>query len=73
MTEDAFAGPLRLIARLLRQRCEDRGRGKLYSLHAPEVECIGKGRVHARFEFGVKVSVATTNAVTPGGQFVRGA
>jgi len=69
----ALAGPLGLIAQLLRQRREDRGRDKLYSLHAPEVECIGKGKAQARFEFGVKVSLATTNAVAPGGQFVLGA
>jgi IS5 family transposase len=69
----AFDGPLALIARLLRQRREDRGRDKLYSLHAPEVECIGKGKAHARFEFGVKVSLATTNAAAPGGRFVLGA
>jgi transposase, IS5 family len=43
----AFAGPLGLIARLLRQRREDRGKDKLYALHAPEVECIGKGKPHA--------------------------
>jgi transposase, IS5 family len=67
-----FAGPLALVSRLLRQRREDRGSDKLYSLHAPEVECIGKGKARARFEFGVKVSVATTNAVAPGGQFVLG-
>lgn len=30
------------------------------SLHAPEVECIGKGKAHRPYEFGVKVSVATT-------------
>jgi transposase, IS5 family len=72
-TKAAFAGPLGLIARLLRQRREDRGRDKLYSLHAPEVECIGKGKAQARYEFGVKVSVATTNTVAPGGQFVLGA
>jgi transposase, IS5 family len=69
----AFAEPLDLVARLLRQRREDRGRDKLYSLHAPEVECIGKGKAHARFEFGCKVSLATTNAVALGGQFVLGA
>ena len=45
----AFAGPLGLIARLLRQRREDRGRDKLYSLHAPEVECIAKGKAQARY------------------------
>jgi transposase, IS5 family len=72
-TEAAFAGPLALVDRLLRQRRDDRGGTKLYSLHAPEVECIGKGKAHARFEFGVKVSVAATNAVAPGGQFVLGA
>ena len=40
------------------------------SFHAPEVECIGKGKASASYEFGVKVSVVTTNARTPGGQFV---
>ena len=69
----AFTTPLDRIARLLRQRREDRGRDKLYSLHAPEVECIGKGKARTRFEFGVKVSLATTNRAAPGGQFVIGA
>jgi IS5 family transposase len=69
----AFAAPLDLIARLLRQRREDRGREKVYALHAPEVECIGKGKAHTRFEFGVRVSLATTNRAAPGGQFVLGA
>jgi IS5 family transposase len=71
--QTALAGPLGLIARLLRQRREDRGRDKLYSLQAPEVECIGKGKAQARYEFGCKVSIATTNAAAPGGQFVLGA
>jgi IS5 family transposase len=34
------------------------------------VECIGKGKASAPYEFGVKVSVVTTNARAPGGQFV---
>lgn len=72
-TAAACAPTLDLVGRLLRQRREDRGRAKLYSLHAPEVECIGKGKARARFEFGVKVSIATTNAAAPGGQFVVGA
>ena len=37
------------------------------------MECIGKGKAQARYEFGVKVSIATTNAAAPGGQFVLGA
>jgi IS5 family transposase len=45
-------------------------RPKLYSLHAPEVECIGKGKAHRPYEFGVKVSVATTVKHSAGGQFV---
>jgi len=69
----AFATPLERIAQLLRQRREDRGREKIYALHAPEVECIGKGKARARFEFGCKVSLATTNRPAPGGQFVLGA
>ena len=69
----AFATPLERIAQLLRQRRDDRGREKIYALHAPEVECIGKGKARTRFEFGVKVSVATTNRPAPGGQFVLGA
>src|SRR6266480_4849656 len=49
----------------------DRQRGpKIYSLHAPEVECIGKGKAHRPYEFGVKVSVATTLSHAKGGQFV---
>jgi len=34
---------------------------KIYSLHAPEVECIGKGKAHKKYEFGCKVSVVTTS------------
>jgi len=34
---------------------------KIYSLHAPEVECIGKGKAHRPYEFGVKVSLAVTH------------
>lgn len=49
---------LERIARLLAQRREDSH--KLYSIHAPEVECIAKGKAHKKVEFGVKVSVATS-------------
>ena len=43
---------------------------KVYSLHAPEVECIGKGKAHRPYEFGVKVSLATTLHRSKGGQFI---
>jgi IS5 family transposase len=50
-----FLQPLYLAERVLEQNRHQRGR-KVYSLHAPEVECIGKGKAHAPYEFGVKVS-----------------
>jgi transposase, IS5 family len=39
-------------------------------MHAPEVECIGKGKAHRPYEFGVKASLTTTLAHAKGGQFV---
>jgi transposase, IS5 family len=36
-------------------------KNKLYALHAPEVECIAKGKARKPYEFGVKVSVAVTH------------
>ena len=45
--------------RIRRQRTSDKK--KLYSLHEPEVQCISKGKAHKRYEFGQKISVATTN------------
>ena len=54
-----FAESMALTKRLLDQQRHDKK--KLYALHAPEVECIAKGKAHKRYEFGVKVSIATTN------------
>jgi IS5 family transposase len=64
-----FAKPLSLAWRVLTQNHKQRG-SKVYSLHAPEVECIGKGKAHKPYEFGVKVSVATPIKHSKGGQFV---
>ncbi len=63
-----FLRPLHLAGRVLEQRQKQVGK-KVYSLHAPEAECIGKGKAHAPYEFGVKVSVATTLHRSKGGQF----
>ena len=63
-----FLRPLHLASRVLEQRQHQRGK-KVYSLHAPEVECIGKGKAHAPYEFGVKVSLATSLKRSKGGQF----
>jgi IS5 family transposase len=67
--EDIFAQSLSLSRRVLAQGQRQRG-PKVYSLHAPEVECIGKGKARRPYGFGVKVSVATTVHRSKGGQFV---
>ena len=64
-----FEAPLHKAHRIRWQRQQERGR-KLYSWHAPETECIGKGKAHKPYEFGCKVSITTTNRRSPGGQFV---
>ena len=50
---------LALAHRLLEQTRTSKH--KIYSIHAPEVECIAKGKAHKRYEFGCKSSVATTS------------
>src|ERR1700678_3463956 len=67
--EAAFAKLLLLARRVREQKQHQRG-PKVYSLHAPEVECIGKGKAHRPYEFGVKVSLATTLNRSKGGQFI---
>ena len=69
LEEMVFSHILALARRVRDQKAHQRG-PKVYSLHAPEVECIGKGKAHRPYEFGVKVSVATTLAHAKGGQFV---
>jgi IS5 family transposase len=69
LEEMVFGRVLALAGRVRDQTQRQRG-PKVYSLHAPEVECIGKGKAHRPYEFGVKVSVATTLAHAKGGQFV---
>ena len=39
---------------------QPKDKNKLYALHAPEVECIGKGKARKPYEFGVKVGIAVT-------------
>jgi IS5 family transposase len=67
--EESSPKPLSLSRRVMAQDHRQRG-PKVYSLHAPEVECTGKGKAHRPYEFGIKVSVATTAHRSKGGQFV---
>ena len=56
---EAFKETLEKTQRILTQQRHDKN--KLYSFHAPEVECITKGKVHKKYEFGVKVGITVTN------------
>jgi transposase, IS5 family len=67
--EEIFAPLLSLASRVRAQDQHTRGH-KVYALHAPEVECIGKGKARAPYEFGCKVSLATPVTSPKGGQFV---
>jgi IS5 family transposase len=72
--QDIFRHPLHLAWRVLNQKQQGKKSlpstgPRVYSLHAPEVECIGKGKAHKPYEFGVKVSLATTLHRSKGGQF----
>jgi len=61
-----WAGLLTFCHCICDQKRKDKD--KVYSFHAPEVECIGKGKVHkskippqaGKYEFGCKVCVLTT-------------
>ena len=55
----ALGAELALARRLCAQKRDSKN--KLYALHAPEVECLSKGKAHKRWEFGVKASFAVTN------------
>ena len=60
--EEAFALPLGRATQIRSQQQRQRG-WKLYSFHAPEVECIGKGKASAPYEFGVKGKPPVTAAL----------
>ena len=47
-----------LYRRVLKQQPADRG--KIYSLHEPQVYCLSKGKEHKKYEFGSKASVVMT-------------
>lgn len=52
-------GFLEMAERLLLQ--EKNSKNKLYSIHEPSVECISKGKIHKKYEFGNKVGLVTTS------------
>jgi IS5 family transposase len=67
---EALFIPLLSLASQVRHQDRHQRGPKIYALHAPEVECIGKGKARTPYEFGCKVSVATPVTSPKGGQFV---
>ena len=57
--QEMFADLLSKACRLLEQTRDSKD--KLYSIHAPEVECIAKGKAHKKYEFGNKASLVSTS------------
>lgn len=61
-TTSALARLATLIERAERIRTQQiKDKNKLYAMHAPEVECISKGKARKPYEFGVKTSIAVTH------------
>ncbi len=54
-----YESSLCLLHRLYDQTKDSKN--KVYSLHAPEVECISKGKTHKKYEFGCKASYVTSS------------
>lgn len=57
---DGALGKARRLAEQALSRKNTRGAPKLYAWHAPEVECMAKGKSRTPYEFGVKVGIAAT-------------
>ena len=68
--EAQFAEPLAKAQIIHDQALTPKASPKVYSWHASEVECIGKGKAKAPYEFGCKTTITTTNGCAPGGMFV---
>ncbi|MEN6620301.1 MAG: IS5 family transposase, partial [Smithella sp.] len=57
--EGRLAKVLNIAQAIFNQKRNDTN--KIYSVHAPEVECIAKGKVHKKYEFGCKVSMVSSS------------
>jgi IS5 family transposase len=53
--KEVYRERLQLFEQVLAQKRQDKN--KIYSLHEPEVYCVGKGKEHKKYEFGAKASV----------------
>lgn len=53
-----YSGLFKIFEQVMTQ--ERSSSGKVYSIHEPQVYCIGKGKDHKKYEFGAKASIAVT-------------
>jgi transposase, IS5 family len=61
--QEVLQGTLAKARQIVAQAASRKNTGtneKLYAWHAPEVECIAKGKSRTPYEFGVKVGIAST-------------
>jgi IS5 family transposase len=59
--KDMLQANLTKAQQLVSQTKQRKAKGpKLYSWHAPETECLAKGKARTPYEFGVKVGIAST-------------
>ncbi len=57
--EAIFIPTLKIVEKLLTQ--EKNSKNKIYSIHEPLTECISKGKIHKKYEFGCKASIVLTH------------
>ena len=63
---------VRTIAGRLVRELKRNSPGKIHSLHEPEVQCIGKGKEHKKYEFGNKVStIRSVTGIIQGAKLFR--
>lgn len=53
-----YAPLLAIFEQIMSQQRKDSN--KIYSVHAPEVSCIAKGKAHPKYEFGSKATIMQT-------------
>jgi IS5 family transposase len=61
LLQSAFKLDLEKANKIYAQAGNPKEPNKIYAWHAPEVECIAKGKAHKKYEFGCKASIASTN------------
>ena len=57
--EELLVKALNTARKIFSQKRNDKN--KVYSVHAPEVECIAKGKIRKKYEFGCKVSMVSSS------------